>query len=52
MDVEGAEWPVLRYFPTDYLDYIDQFVLEIHLAKDAEADPPHWGNIDIINSLK
>ena len=48
LDVEGGEFPALKYFPLEYLDYIDQLVMEIHFDKWA---PESWGNLDILRSL-
>ena len=30
MNIEGGEYATLKYFPTDYLDYVDQIVMEMH----------------------
>lgn len=51
IDVEGAEWPGLRTFPISYLDYVDQFIFEIHFNGGASLHPNFWGNLDIVREL-
>lgn len=48
MDTEGGEYLAFRYFPTEYLDYIDQIIMEVHFD---EIDPEVWGNLDIFRTL-
>jgi hypothetical protein len=52
IDIEGAEWPGFRAFPIEYLDYVDQFILEIHNPYGGLMHKAYWGNIDIIKSLQ
>jgi hypothetical protein len=51
IDVEGGEWPGFRTFPLEYLDYVDQFVLEIHNVGPGMQQGTFWGNDQIIKSL-
>jgi hypothetical protein len=37
-----------RYFPTEFLDYIDQIIMEVHFDF---IYPDIWGNLDIFRSL-
>ena len=48
IDSEGGEYPGLKYFPTEYLDYIDQFILELHFV---DLYPEEWGMLDIFRTL-
>lgn len=32
IDIEGSEYLGLRYFPLEYLDYIDQIFMEAHFG--------------------
>lgn len=47
IDIEGGEWPGFRTFPIDYLDYVDQFILEIHNSGPYQQGI-YYGNLDII----
>lgn len=51
IDVEGAEWPGLRSLPLEYLDYIDQILIEIHVNFGAIKYSNVWGNADILKSI-
>lgn len=48
IDIEGGEYPTLRYFPLEYLDYIDQIVSEWHHRFYPNK---YWGNLDIYKSI-
>lgn len=48
IDTEGSEYFAFKYFPTQYLDYIDQIVMEVHFDK---LGPETWGNLDILKTL-
>jgi hypothetical protein len=48
LDAEGGEYPGLKYFPMEDLDYIDQIMLEIHFGIISQET---WGNLDIFRSL-
>lgn len=51
IDVEGAEWPGLRSLPLEYLDNIDQILMEVHLNFGAIKYSNVWGNADILRSI-
>lgn len=42
MDTEGAEFEAFKYFPTQYLNYIDQITMEVHFSYFAREV---WGNL-------
>jgi hypothetical protein len=48
IDCEGCEYPVLKVFPLEYLDYVDQFSGEFHFA---EIYREEWGMLDILRSI-
>ena len=48
IDCEGGEFPGLKYFPIEHLDYIDQIVGELHFEKIYNEE---WGMLDIFRSL-
>jgi hypothetical protein len=48
LDTEGGEYPALKYFPTEDLDYIDQITIELHFDW---IYPETWGHLDIFRSL-
>ena len=48
MDIEGGEYDAFKYFPLEYLDYIDQIVIEVHFDM---YGPEYWGNLDIFRSI-
>lgn len=48
IDCEGGEYPGLKYFPVDKLDYIDQISGELHFAHIYREE---WGMLDIFRTL-
>ena len=48
IDCEGGEFPGFKYFPTEYLDYIDQIVGELHFDFIYREE---WGALDILRTL-
>lgn len=48
MQLDGREWRVLKNLPIEYLDYIDQLVIEIHFGEKVKEQ---WGNLDILKTL-
>jgi hypothetical protein len=48
IDTEGGEYSAFKYLPTEYLDYIDQIVIEFHFGN---IFPETWGHLDIYRSI-
>ena len=48
IDIEGGQYPTLRYFPLEALDYIDQIICEWHMNFNGND---YWGNLDIFRSI-
>ena len=42
VDTEGGEIPAFKYFPLEYLDYIDVIIMELHFEY---INPERWGNL-------
>jgi hypothetical protein len=51
IDVEGAEWAGLRTLPFEYLEYIDQLIMEFHNPYSEVIYPAFWGNIDTLRAI-
>jgi hypothetical protein len=48
IDCEGGEFPGLKYFPIDKLDYVDQIAGELHFGN---IYPEEWGVLDMFRTL-
>ena len=48
IDIEAGEYPTLRYFPIEDLDYIDQIVSEWHMWGYPNQ---YWGDLQVFKSI-
>ena len=48
MELDGVEYQALRYFPLEFLDYVDQLVVE---WKFSDYPLAYWGNLDVIRRV-
>jgi hypothetical protein len=48
IDTEGGEHTAFRYFPTEFLDYVDQIIMEVHLDFIYQDV---WGNLDFLRTI-
>lgn len=51
IDLNGAEWSVLRYQDPSVLENIDQLAIEFHLPENYNEQLMYWGNLDIVETL-